>query len=126
MPARPSAALSTLCPHVPQQLYHLLQRLLERGLLRLRRLAVQFGHAERSVILGVTPQEQKKHGQHFPICHAITDPPVTKIRHGLFLGCRSPLNGEQLKKDFFDDVHQKIGKIFTVFSGSLSQSIGRG
>ena len=63
------------------------------------------------------------------IFHAITDPPVTKIRLWASLGCKSPLDGEPFKKTYFIFWRfwtQQIGKIFNVCSGSLLQSIGRG
>ena len=60
------------------------------------------------------------------ICHAITDPPVTKSGYGLLLGCRSPLDSGPFENTFFDDVRTQNPGIFTVCSGPLSQSIGRG
>ena len=50
------------------------------------------------------------------IFHAITDPPVTKIRLWASLGCKSPLDGEPFKKTylFFDDFEpNKSGKSST-------------
>ena len=50
------------------------------------------------------------------IFHAITDPPVTKIRLWASLGCKSPRDGEPFKKTylFFDDFEpNKSGKSST-------------
>jgi hypothetical protein len=56
-------------------------------------------------------------------------PRSRKSSYGLLLGCRSGLDGEPFKKTIFDDVRKhnwpKTEKVFTVCSGSLSQSIGR-
>ena len=59
----------------------------------------------------------------------ILTPRSRKSGYELLLGCRSPLDGEPFQKTFFDDFEPpKSGKysVFTVCSGSLSQSIGRG
>ena len=53
---------------------------------------------------------------------------LRKFGYGLLLGCRSGLDGEPFETTFFDDArtsNPKPGKVFTLCSSSLSQSIER-
>ena len=61
------------------------------------------------------------------ICHAITDPPVTKIRLWASFGVWIRIRLWSFRKNcFLTTSTPKTGKIFTLCFGPKSQSIGRG
>ena len=85
---------------------------------------------ERPKTYKSSPRQENIFFANMNICHASTDPPVTKTRlYGLLLGCRSPLDGEPFRTTFFDNFKsKKLGNLRRLFwfPSSLSQSIGRG